>query len=69
MLSSCFCVLWKKFSLILYLNVLGFFADLKSDGRPFHIFGPRLYRHFRPQIVSQNGNFNLDLNFALFGFG
>ena len=36
MSSSSFCIFWKKFSLILCLNVFGFSADFKSDGRLFH---------------------------------
>ena len=39
----------KKFSLISCSNVFGLLADFKSDGRLFHIFGPRLYKHFCPE--------------------
>ena len=41
MSSSSFCKLRKKFSLILCLNVLMLFDDFNSDGRLFHILGPR----------------------------
>ena len=35
-----------KISFISCLNVFGLFADFKSDGRLFHIFGPRYDKHF-----------------------
>ena len=44
MSSSSFCIFWKKFYLILCLNVFGFSADFKSDGRLFHM-------HFCPAVV------------------
>ena len=34
-------VFLEKFSLILCLNLFGLLADFDSDGRPFHVFGPR----------------------------
>ena len=62
MSSSSFCICWKKLSLILCLNVFGFLADFKSDGRLFHIFGQRYDKRFCPEVLSPNGNSNLNLD-------
>ena len=48
--------------MILCLNILGLFADFTSDGRLFHIFGPRKDKHFYPEILLRNVNFNLNLD-------
>ena len=40
-LFSSLCIFWKKLSFILCLNELILFVDFKSDGRLFHIFGPK----------------------------
>ena len=62
MSSSSFCIFWKKSSLILCLNVFGLLDDFKSDGRLFHIFGPRQDKHFCPEVLLRNGNSNLNLD-------
>ena len=43
---------------ILCLKLLMFFADFSSDGRLFHILGPRYERHFCPVLLFRNGCFN-----------
>ena len=47
--------------MILCLNVLVLFADFKSDGRQFQIFGPRKDTHFCPEKLLRNGISNLNL--------
>ena len=54
---------WKKLSLILCLNELILFIDLKSDDRLFHIFVPRKTVAFgQPVLLMPNGRFNLNLD-------
>ena len=47
---------------MLYLSVFRLLADFKSDGRLFHIFGPRFDKHFCPEVLLRNGNSNLNLD-------